>query len=62
MEKLAVLPGPQPVPAEDGQTLLPVCMSLCGQVGEGRACLLNWGLEWEGHLSAGPIGTLHSNK
>nr|KAF6389168.1 thiamine triphosphatase [Myotis myotis] len=23
MEKLAVLPGPQPVPAEDGQTLLP---------------------------------------
>lgn len=40
-----------------------VCICYCaGVVGEGRACLLNWGLEWEGHLSADPIWTLHSNK
>lgn len=50
-------------PAEGGQTLLPgLYMLLWGSGGEGRACMLNWGLEWEGHLSADPIWTPHSNK
>lgn len=44
MEKLAVLPGPQPVPAEDGQTLLPgLYLLLCGRGGGGKGLLAELG-------------------
>lgn len=55
--------APSQFPAEDGQVLFLVCIChYAGVVWEGRACLLSWDLEWEGHLSGDPIRTLHSNK
>lgn len=41
--------------------LVCICYS-AGVCGGGKGLLVSWDLEWEGHLSADPIWTLHSNK
>ena len=55
--------APSQFPAKDGQILSPgLYMLLCGRGGGGRGLLASGVLEQEGHLSADPIWTLHSNK